>query len=90
MSVMGIPIALESDTAGPGITLIASQTMVDDRLTVPEDEATPESVVGSRNGTRYYSLDCSGVNRIAPENRIYFPGIDQAKAAGYTPSSQCY
>ena len=90
ISINGIPLVLESNTKKSEVALIVSQSAVDDRLTITKEEATPESVVGSRNGTRYYTLDCSGISRIAHENRIYFLGIDQAKAAGYTPSSQCF
>lgn len=45
--------------------------------------------VASKFGTKYYTLTCSGASRIHEENKIYFPDIATAKAAGYTPALNC-
>lgn len=90
VSVTGLPIISSDDSPEPRIRLIENNAAVDDRLTIPPDAATSETVVGSRNGSRYYDLTCSGVDRIALENRLYFPTSKQALAAGYTPSVRCY
>lgn len=45
--------------------------------------------VASRNGTKYYTKDCSGARRIKPENLISFTTKEQAEQAGYTWSSTC-
>lgn len=62
----------------------------------PVIEATPEvskelsgEVVASRNGTRYYFPWCSGVERIAEENKIIFASKEAAEARGYTPAANC-
>lgn len=47
------------------------------------------SVVASKNGTKYYFVDCSGVNRIKEENKIYFKSVDEAVEDGYEKASSC-
>lgn len=46
-------------------------------------------VVGSKTGTKYYFPWCGTVKRIKPENLIEFSSIDEAKAKGYSPASNC-
>ncbi len=72
-----------------GVTLLSESPHHDDRLTVPLSDTNQQSVAASRSGTRYYSLDCSGLNRISPENRIYFLTRERARAAGYEPAVGC-
>jgi hypothetical protein len=45
--------------------------------------------VASRNGERYYPSACSGANRIAEANKIWFNTKQEAEAAGYTPAVNC-
>lgn len=45
--------------------------------------------VASKNGTRYYLPTCGGVNRIKPENRVWFKTKEEAEAKGLTPASNC-
>ena len=47
------------------------------------------TIVASKSGTKYYYSWCSGVQKISVANRIYFSSQEDAKAAGYTPSSTC-
>ena len=47
------------------------------------------AVVGSKSGTKYHLKDCPGAKRIKPANLITFESIQAAKAAGYTPASNC-
>ncbi len=49
----------------------------------------PVAVVGSKSGTKYHLPDCPGAKRIKPANLITFESIAAAKAAGYTPASNC-
>lgn len=42
--------------------------------------------VGSKSGKTYYTKDCKGINRIKPENRVYFSTSAEAQARGYTLS----
>lgn len=41
---------------------------------------------GSTKGKTYYKTGCSGANRLAAGNRIYFASEDEAKKAGYSRS----
>lgn len=46
-------------------------------------------VVASSGGTKYHKLDCPGADNIKESNKVYFDSIEQAKAAGYTPATNC-
>lgn len=43
--------------------------------------------LGSKNGTKYYTPECSGAKRIKPENYVWFIDEEDAKLQGYTPAS---
>jgi len=45
--------------------------------------------VASKNGTKYYFSWCTGVSRIKEENKVWFSSAEEAKKAGYQPSSTC-
>ncbi|MBU6370521.1 MAG: hypothetical protein KGH93_01920 [Patescibacteria group bacterium] len=46
-------------------------------------------VFASKSGSKYYSPTCSGASRVKPENRVWFPSIAAAEAAGLTPAANC-
>lgn len=48
-----------------------------------------EIVVGSKNGTKYHYPWCAGAKQIAERNLITFNSIEEARAKGYTPASNC-
>ncbi len=73
-----------------GITLLRDAFLEDDRLTIPKELSDHNTVVGSKNGTRYYKEGCSGLTRIQEENRLYFISQDHARSAGYTPAVNCF
>ena len=50
---------------------------------------TSGAFVGSKNGTKYYPPNCSGVSRIKPENYIWFKDAADAELQGYTRISSC-
>lgn len=50
---------------------------------------TSDSVVASRNGTKYYFPWCAGVERIVSANKIYFASPSDAKAQGYSLAANC-
>lgn len=54
-----------------------------------ESEKPAGELVASKSGTRIYYIWCSGVNRIKPENRVYFATLDDALKKGYKPASNC-
>lgn len=45
--------------------------------------------VASKNGAKYYPIDCSSANRIKAENRVFFDSAAEAERAGYGESQQC-
>ena len=45
--------------------------------------------VASKSGTKYYPKGCKGINRIKPENRVYFESKEEAEGSGLTPASSC-
>ena len=48
-----------------------------------------ESVVASKNGTKYHYPWCAGAKQIAEKNKITFNSIEEARTKGYTPASNC-
>lgn len=45
--------------------------------------------VASKNGTRYYLLNCSGVKQIKEGNKVYFATKEAAEKAGLQPAVNC-
>lgn len=45
--------------------------------------------VGSINSNKYHYLSCEWVNRIYPENKIWFSSPEEAQEAGYVPCKAC-
>jgi hypothetical protein len=39
--------------------------------------------VASKKGKKYHAVDSASGERIAPENRVYFPDAASAERAGY-------
>ncbi|OHA34477.1 MAG: hypothetical protein A2928_03475 [Candidatus Taylorbacteria bacterium RIFCSPLOWO2_01_FULL_45_15b] len=58
---------------------------------IKESASTGKSgeVVASKSGEKYHFPWCSGAKRIAVANKITFPSIESARAAGYTPAANC-
>ena len=64
--------------------------MITKSLVVSNDQGRGGgTVVASKNGTKYYWPWCSGANRIKASNQVSFISIAAARAAGYTPASNC-
>ncbi len=54
----------------------------------------PEIIIGgavvvSKKGSRYHYPWCAGALRINKNNRKWYDSIEDARAAGYTPSKNC-
>jgi hypothetical protein len=60
-----------------------------DDSSVPKvvEPSTKGKFAGSKNGTKYYAPGCTGLNRIKPENIIWFQNAEDATLQGYTPAS---
>ena len=48
-----------------------------------------EEVVASKSGTKYHYPWCPGAKQISEKNKISFSSIEEARAKGYTPASNC-
>lgn len=46
-------------------------------------------VIGSRSGNKYHFPWCSGVERIALHNRVWFKDENEARQRGYSPAGNC-
>lgn len=45
--------------------------------------------VASKNGTKYYPVNCKSASRIKDENKIYFMSGEEAEDAGLEKTSTC-
>ncbi|MEK7581857.1 MAG: hypothetical protein AAB488_00800 [Patescibacteria group bacterium] len=47
------------------------------------------TVVASKNGTKYYFSWCSGISRISAQNKVVFSSSKEAEQAGYSIAANC-
>lgn len=47
------------------------------------------SFVASKNGTKYYPINCKSASRIKEGNKVYFTDEQEAKDSGLERSSTC-
>lgn len=52
-------------------------------------DTQPNQLVASKSGKKYYYAWCTGVQKIAEANRIYFTSKTEAEARGYAASATC-
>lgn len=67
---------------------INSTTRKEGTTTMPPNGNTA-SFVTSKTGKVYYPVTCKSVNRIKPENRVYYESSSELIARGYTLSKTC-
>ncbi|MBD3245312.1 MAG: hypothetical protein GF335_04980 [Candidatus Moranbacteria bacterium] len=70
----------------PGKLKIQTKSNIQSNSTSKSKE---KKFVASKNGTKYYTLDCGGVNRIKDENKVYYSSEKEAQADGKTFSATC-
>ncbi len=75
-------VTAETFTLGAETDTVATQ-----QASVSASQAS--ELVGSKNGTKYHYTWCSGAQRIAEANRIYFSSKTHAESRGYTPAVNC-
>ncbi len=79
------------------LTPATSALQTDTPRVIKPDETTHSNtsnndtgrITASKSGSVFYPSGCLGVNRIKPENRIYFTTQAEAIARGYTQSKLC-
>ena len=52
-------------------------------------ENSTQSVVTSKNGSKYHYSHCAGAKQIKEENKLVFASASAAEAAGYALASNC-
>ena len=72
----------------PGSSLEGLNTK-DGNTLITQVNGAEKRYVASKNGKMYYSLGCSGANRIKPENEVWFSTKEQAEKSGYALASAC-
>lgn len=61
----------------------------DAKIMYNESAEEEKRFVASKNGKKYYSLNCGGASRIKPENQIWFKSREDAEKSGFTFSTTC-
>lgn len=47
-------------------------------------------IIASKNGTKYYYQNCSGISKIKNENKIFFASEKEAESKGYSLAANCF
>jgi len=50
---------------------------------------TEKNFVAAKSGTKYYPAGCGSIDRIKPENRVYFNTAKEAEDRGYSRTETC-
>jgi hypothetical protein len=74
-----------SNNSSPNPSLISREGSSEPSNT----ETNSGQVVASKSGTKYHYPWCSGAKQISAKNLITFNSIEEARAKGYTPASNC-
>lgn len=77
---------MDTQVQFPGNTSVKPQNSAQKASLMDEQET---QLVASKSGKKYYYPWCSGVQKIAEANRIYFATKEEAVTRGYTPSATC-
>lgn len=59
------------------------------REATTDQEITSGPFAASKTGKVYYPTDCPSLNRVKPENRVYFASEAEAQGAGLSASAAC-
>jgi hypothetical protein len=87
-----LPVRIISDVSGEVKGVSINNSPPNPSLNLREGSSTPSEsgqVVASKNGTKYHYSWCAGAKQITPQNLITFNSIEEARAAGLTPASNC-
>lgn len=62
----------------------------DENVDNPEGQSASDlKFVASKNGSKYYPIDCKSAESIKEENRVFFGTAEEAEASGKTKSTKC-
>lgn len=83
------PITIEN--IAPGAVASVNQAAPLTPNPSPAQATTQQGLVAaSKNGTKYYFPNCSGIKRIKAENLVWFKTEAEAKAQGLSLASSCH
>lgn len=69
--------------------VLKTSDRIDGNISTTQVISSEKRYVASKNGKMYYSLGCSGANRIKSENEVWFNTKEQAEKSGYALASAC-
>ena len=79
------PIVVEKPIQVAGV-----ETIVPAAVSEPEVAGTStRQFVASKNGKKYFTVGCSAAKTIKADNKVFFGSQEEAKKAGYEPSTMC-
>ncbi len=76
-----------TDHRGTKLIRIDTENRSPENLIAPN--STSLAFFASKNGTKFYSSNCSAGKRVKEENKMYFESAASAERAGYTWASSC-
>ncbi|PJE74337.1 MAG: hypothetical protein COV01_02460 [Candidatus Taylorbacteria bacterium CG10_big_fil_rev_8_21_14_0_10_41_48] len=66
-----------------------TESTIKSTATVSDTSKNQGVYVASKSSTKYHLPTCSGAQRIAEANKIWFTSKVEAEKAGYTPAANC-
>lgn len=81
---IGYSARAEADTGSPVIIQCPKEAYIQ-----KASEAQKGVFLASRNGSKYYPLECPGASRIKEENKVWFSSEEEAINAGYDRTTSC-
>lgn len=85
IQIARVPIKIEQ-TAAVGQAIGGVKNI---KPAVAKETQSAGMYVASKNGTKYHFPWCSGAKSISEVNKIWFNSVEEARAAGYVPASNC-
>lgn len=87
--ILAILVLASSASFGLGLLAGRNAGQGSDGSPLPVAGTTTTPVVASKNGTKYYTPDCSAAARISDANKVWFVSASAAREAGYEPALNC-
>ena len=68
---------------------ISGATITSTEINNSTPDTTSNKYIASKNGTKYYPINCKSADRIKAENRVYFASIEEAELEGLSAATTC-
>ncbi len=89
MSADLVSSSSESTTALLGENTASASSATVSGSSVTSGKLSPDTIVASSKGTKYYFGRCAGAKALSPANIVVFESEADAQKAGYTKSTSC-